>query len=90
MRLPSPVSLASLGADSLRCRASQLASRGPAAIAESLTQGLRESGAMSIAVPLEDQMDVDSDAPAGHPQHQTQFTQSLMLFVRPPLIRAYR
>ena len=39
---------------------------------------------MSIAVPLEDQMDVDSDAPAGHPQHQTQFTQSLMLFVRPP------
>ena len=39
---------------------------------------------MSIAVPLEDQMDVDSDAPAAHPQHQTQFTQSLMLFVRPP------
>ena len=41
---------------------------------------------MSIAEPLEDRMDVDSDddmdTVTGH-HNQTQFTQSLMLFVRP-------
>ncbi|KAM5543983.1 hypothetical protein V8D89_002600 [Ganoderma adspersum] len=67
-------------------RPSQLASRGPTAIAASLTEGLRTAGHMSIAEPslasdpdtaMDDGDDADGYRP--HPA-QTQFTQSLMLF----------
>ena len=71
-------------ADSLCfCRPSQLASRGLAAIAASLTEGLRASGHMGIAEPEigEEPMDTDDEDTIMLPA-KTQFTQSLMLFVR--------
>ena len=71
-------------------RPSQLASRGPTAIAASLTEGLRTAGHMSIAEPSlsssssssldPDTVMQDSDEEDMPHAAQTQFTQSLMLF----------
>ena len=74
--------------DHCMIRSSKLASRAPTAIAQSLTQGLRDSGALSIAEPMVCHMDVknhnDITSSATNDPPQTQFTQSLMLFVCPP------
>ncbi|KAI0367313.1 CAMK/CAMKL/CHK1 protein kinase [Pilatotrama ljubarskyi] len=68
-------------------RPSQLASQGPAAIAQSLTAGLRANGDLSIAEPQhargaddDDAMDTDEDGDYVMHTARSQFTQSLMLF----------
>ncbi|KAI0354129.1 CAMK/CAMKL/CHK1 protein kinase [Trametes cingulata] len=66
-------------------RQSQLATRGPSAIAQSLTAGLRANGDLSIAEPQhggdgDDAMDTDEDGDYVMHTARSQFTQSLMLF----------
>ncbi|KAI1792338.1 CAMK/CAMKL/CHK1 protein kinase [Ganoderma leucocontextum] len=90
------MTLSDVAGDAWVSRPSQLASRGPTAIAASLTEGLRESGHMSIAEPsLAGSSDTDDDgdtvmgsddddddaAPPRAPHPaKSQFTQTLMLF----------
>ncbi|OSC98895.1 CAMK/CAMKL/CHK1 protein kinase, partial [Trametes coccinea BRFM310] len=74
-------------------RPSQIAGRGPSAIAESLTARLRASGDLSIADPHiggEDAMDTDEDGDVIMHPAQTQFTQSLMLFSQTQRGKRYR
>ncbi|TRM62534.1 kinase-like domain-containing protein [Schizophyllum amplum] len=62
-------------------RTSQLASQGPAVLADRITQSLRDTGDLELAAPdfsRQQEMDVDVDMPSA--THQSQFTQSLMLF----------
>ncbi|RDX49474.1 CAMK/CAMKL/CHK1 protein kinase [Lentinus brumalis] len=75
------MTLADVAGDRWVTRPSQLASRGIAAIAASLTEGLRASGHMGIAEPDigEESMDTDDEDTIRLPT-RTQFTQSLMLF----------
>ncbi|KAH9846911.1 CAMK/CAMKL/CHK1 protein kinase [Lenzites betulinus] len=66
-------------------RPSQIAGRGPRAIAQSLTAGLRANGDMGIAEPQiggdnDDSMDTDQDGDYVMHNARSQFTQSLMLF----------
>ncbi|KDR70014.1 hypothetical protein GALMADRAFT_76739 [Galerina marginata CBS 339.88] len=63
-------------------RQSQLANRNPAEIAEILTQPLRDNGDLDLAAPNfgAGGMDVDGDEVMLSATHQSQFTQSLMLF----------
>ncbi|KAI0051546.1 Pkinase-domain-containing protein [Auriscalpium vulgare] len=60
-------------------RQSQMANKGPVALAESLTQSLRESGDMAMLDPSQGvQTDADGDEMMMSATHQ--FTQSLLLF----------
>ncbi|KAL1757242.1 kinase-like domain-containing protein, partial [Schizophyllum commune] len=60
-------------------RTSQLASQGPQMLADKITQSLRDNGDMDLAAPdFSRQDDMDVDMPSA--SHQSQFTQSLMLF----------
>ncbi|KAL1743478.1 kinase-like domain-containing protein [Schizophyllum fasciatum] len=60
-------------------RTSQLASEGPEALADRITQSLRDTGDLDLAAPdFSRQEDMDVDMPSA--SHQSQFTQSLMLF----------
>ncbi|KAI0828490.1 CAMK/CAMKL/CHK1 protein kinase [Trametes gibbosa] len=66
-------------------RPSQIAGRGPRAIAQSLTAGLRANGDLSIAEPQigggsDDSMNTDEDGDYIMHNARSQFTQSLMLF----------
>ncbi|KAI0653866.1 CAMK/CAMKL/CHK1 protein kinase [Cubamyces menziesii] len=64
-------------------RPSQIAGRGPSAIAQSLTARLRANGDLGIAEPQiggEDSMDTDEDGDVTMHPAKSQFTQSLMLF----------
>ena len=89
------MTLSDVSAHTWVMRPSQLASRGPTAIAASLTEGLRTAGHMSIAEPslspsassdpdtvMHDSDDDSDDGEGRAMPHaaQTQFTQSLMLF----------
>ncbi|KAJ6584208.1 CAMK/CAMKL/CHK1 protein kinase [Mycena sp. CBHHK59/15] len=64
-------------------RPSQLARRGAASLAEALTESLRQTGDMDLAAPNLGQCDTpgdDDDEPMLSAAHNTQFTQTLMLF----------
>jgi len=63
-------------------RPSQLAKQGAASLAQALTESLRTAGDMDLASPNFDQRntDDDEDEPMLSAAHNTQFTQTLMLF----------
>ncbi|KAK7677175.1 hypothetical protein QCA50_019884 [Cerrena zonata] len=64
-------------------RPSQLANQGPAAIANKLTENLRKQGDYDYIDPSEVESDVDEDGDTimkSMSPHQSQFTQSLLLF----------
>jgi len=62
-------------------RPSQVAQGGLSALAERLTESLRKTGDLAIAVPdIASNVDADGDQIMGTASHNSQFTQSLMLF----------
>ncbi|KAJ7117208.1 kinase-like domain-containing protein [Mycena crocata] len=61
-------------------RPSQLAKQGPASLAQALTESLRDAGDMDMAAPDLNARSEDEDEPMLSAAHNTQFTQTLMLF----------
>ncbi|EIW85898.1 CAMK CAMKL CHK1 protein kinase [Coniophora puteana RWD-64-598 SS2] len=71
-------------------RPSQIAKRGAVALAEELTESLRKAGDLEYAEPTFIKKDSDGDdVMASMPAHQSQFTQSLLLFSQTQSGRRY-
>ncbi|KAI0643986.1 CAMK/CAMKL/CHK1 protein kinase [Trametes meyenii] len=88
------MTLADVAAHPWISRPSQLAGRGPSAIAQSLTAGLRANGDLGVADPqiadADDAMDTDDDGDTIMHPAKSQFTQSLMLFSQTQSSARYR
>ncbi|KZT71090.1 CAMK/CAMKL/CHK1 protein kinase [Daedalea quercina L-15889] len=75
------VSLAEVSQQPWVMRPSQIARRGAAALADHLTESLRQTGDLQIATPdVVRNVDADGDQIMGNASYISQFTQSLMFF----------
>ncbi|KAH9923815.1 CAMK/CAMKL/CHK1 protein kinase [Fomitopsis serialis] len=84
------MSLNEVAAHPWMIRPSQLAKKGLAVLAEHLTESLRQTGDLEIATPdITKNVDADGDQIMGTASHNSQFTQTLMLFSQTKSGRRY-